>query len=84
MGLCDHHHSQNKEDLHHLKIPHWKNLGTSLGAQRLRLQLPMPEVQVWFLVGELRSHKSHGQKNQNIKQKQECNKFNKGFKNGSH
>lgn len=24
MGLCDHHHSQDKEDLHHLKIPHWK------------------------------------------------------------
>ena len=44
----------------------------------------MQEVQVWSLVGELRSHKSIGQKNQNIKQKQECNKFNKGFKNGSH
>ena len=26
----------------------------------------------------------HGQKNQNVKQKQYCNKFNKDFKNGPH
>ena len=41
-------------------------------------------VQVPSLVGELRSHMSPGQKNQNIKQKQYCNKFNKDFKNGAH
>ena len=32
-------------------------------------------VCVQFLVGELRSHVLHGQKKQNIKQKQYCNKF---------
>ena len=34
-------------------------------------------VWVQSLVGELRSHMPWGQKNQNIKQKQYCNKFNK-------
>ena len=32
------------------------------------------------LVGELRSHVPSGQKNQNMKQKQLCNKFNKDLK----
>ena len=34
--------------------------------------------------GELRSHMPLSQKNQNLKQKQYCNKFNKDFKNGLH
>ena len=36
------------------------------------------------LVGDLRSHISLGQKNQNIKQKQYYNKFNKYFKKFPH
>ena len=59
-------------------------LGTSLAVQWLRLCLPMQGVQVQSLVGELRSPMPRGQKNQNIKQKQYCNKFNKDFKNGPH
>ena len=38
-------------------------------------------VQVQSLVEELRSHMPCGQKNQSIKQKQYCNKFNKDLKN---
>ena len=43
--------------------------GTSLAVQWLRVHLPMQRVQVQSLVGELRSHMSHGQKKtpQNIK-----------------
>ena len=53
---------------------------TSLAVQWLRLHLPMQGVRVRPLVGELRSHMPHGQKNpQNIKQKQYCNKFKKDF-----
>ena len=37
--------------------------------QWLRLGLPLQEVQVQSLIGELRSHMPRGQKNQNIKQK---------------
>ena len=44
----------------------------------------MQGVQVWSLVGELRPHMPCGQKNQNIKQEEYCNKLNKDFKNGSH
>ena len=44
----------------------------------------MQGVQVQSLVGELRSHMPCGQKNQNIKQKQCCNKVNKDFKNRSY
>ena len=46
----------------------------------------MQEVQAQCLVGELRSHMPWGQKKnqQNIKQKQYCNKFIKNFKNGQH
>ena len=39
-------------------------------------------IRVQALLRELKSHKPHGQKNQNIKQKHYCNKFNKDFKNG--
>ena len=59
-------------------------MGTSLAVQWLRICLPMQGVWVRSLVGELRSHMPHGQKNQNIKQKQYCNKFNKDFKNCPH
>ena len=52
--------------------------GTSLAVQRLRLHLPVQGVQVRSLVRELRSHMPLGQKNQSIKQKHCCNKFNKG------
>ena len=43
-------------------------------------------VGVWAraLVEEIRSHMPVGQKNQNIRQKQYCNKFNKDFKNAPH
>ena len=57
--------------------------GTSLVVQLLGLHLPMQGVRVWFLVGELRPHMPHGQKNK-IKQKQYGNKFNKDFKNVPH
>ena len=40
----------------------------------------MQGMQVWSLVGELRSLIPGGQKNQTIKQKPYCNKFNKPFK----
>ena len=55
-------------------------LGTSLAVQWLRLCLPMQGVQVRYLVGELRSHVPHSQKNQKVRQKQYCNKFNKDLK----
>ena len=43
-------------------------LGTSpLVVQWLRLYLPMQGVQIQSLVGGLRSHVPHGQKNQNKK-----------------
>ena len=56
-----------------------KILGTSLAVQWLRPHLPMKGLQVWSLLGELRSHMPQGQKTktQNIKH---CNKFNKDFK----
>ena len=44
-------------------------MGTSPVIQWLRLGLPLQEVQVQSLIGELRSHMPRGQKNQNIKQK---------------
>ena len=43
----------------------------------------MQGVQVWSLVGELRSHMPSSQKKP-IKQKQYCNKFNKDFKKCPH
>ena len=57
----------------------------SLAVQWLRLDLPVQRVRVWSLARGLRSHMLHGQKkNQNIKQKQSCNKFNKDLRNGLH
>ena len=53
--------------------------GTSLVVQWLRLGLPIKGVQIQFLVWELISHMSQGQQNQNITEKQYCNKLNKNF-----
>ena len=58
--------------------------GTSLAFQWLRLRLPVQRG-----VGSIPGRGAkipHGwwPKNQNIKQKQYCNKFNKDFKNGPH
>ena len=58
----------------------------------LRPCLPMQGMWIWSLLRELNSHPLHGQKNQNIKQKQtnkqkqkqKCSKFKKDFKNGLH
>ena len=58
--------------------------GTSLAVLWSRLHFPMQAVWVQSLVRELGSHRPQGQKNQHIKQKQYCNKFNKDFKNGPH
>ena len=44
-------------------------------VQWLKLHLPAQEVWVPSLIGELRSYMLGGQKNQNGKQKQYCNKF---------
>ena len=55
---------------------------TSLEAQWLRPRLPMQGLWVPSLLRELRSHVPPGQKHQNIKQKQYCNKFYKDFKHG--
>ena len=41
-------------------------------------------MQIWSLVGELRSPMPREPENQNIKQKKYCNKFNKDFLNGPH
>ena len=51
-------------------------------VQWLRPQLMMQGVRVWSQGGKLRSHMTHGPKNQNIKQKQNCNKLNKDFNSG--
>ena len=63
-----------------------KKLGLEifLVVQWLSLCLPMQRVQIQSLVGELRSHMPHGQNTKNIKQKQNCDKFNEDFKNGLH
>ena len=53
------------------------------GSPVIRSSLPTQGVRVWSL-WELRSHMPHGQKNQNIKQKQYYNKFSKYFKSGPH
>ena len=61
-------------------------MGTSLEVQLFRLHRPMQGTQGRSLVKELRSH-THmlwGQKIENTKQKQYCNKLNKDFKNGPH
>ena len=58
--------------------------GTSLAVQRLRLQLPMQGVQVQHLALEAGIPHASQPKNQNIKQKQYCSKFNKDFLKGPH
>ena len=59
--------------------------GTSLVVQWLRLNLPIQGVWIWSLVGqEPKITHALWAKNQNIKQKPYCNKFNKDFKNGPH
>ena len=70
-------------------IKHWKYMKNFLSikekfwdllvVQWLILCLLMQGVWAWFPVGELRSHRPHGQKIK-IKQKQYGNKFNKDFK----
>ena len=52
-------------------------------VQWLRLHLVMQGVQVWSLVGELRSHISHSQKKKKS-QSRGSKKLNKDFKNGPH
>ena len=54
------------------------------GGPVAKTPLPMQGVQVQCLVRESRFHMPHGQKTQNIKQNQYCNKFNKDFKNSPH
>ena len=49
-------------------------------VQCLGFLLPTQGLQLGSVVGELGSHVSLGQKIQNIKQKQYCNKFNKDLK----
>ena len=46
----------------------------------VRLHLSMQKVQVWSLIGELRSHMASWPQNKNTKQKQYCKKLNKDFK----
>ena len=58
--------------------------GAYLMVQWLRLCLANWGVQAQSLVRKLRSHMLCSQKNQNIKQKQYCNKFNNDFKNDTH
>ena len=70
--------------LHCLPSSFLRSAGTSVAVQWFRLRLPTQGVRVRSLVGELRSHMPCGQKIQNIKQKQYCNKFSKDFKNGPH
>ena len=57
--------------------------GTFLVVQWLRLCLPMQGMQVQSLQGNKIPHALWSE-NQNIKQKQYCNKFKKDFKNGLH
>ena len=86
LGLDSQSHTQKLFPMYHLFF--WffcqKSIvfGTSLAVHWLKHHLPMEGMRVWSLVGELRSHIPRGPKNQNIKQKQYCNKFDKGFKNG--
>ena len=59
-------------------------IGTSLEVQRLRLHLPMQGC-VGSIPGQgIKIPHASWPKNQSIKQKQDCYKFNKDFENGSH
>ena len=62
----------------------WSKARDFPGGPVVRLHLLMQGVQVQSLVGELRPHMPQGQKNQNAKQKQYCDKFNEDSKNGLH
>ena len=62
----------------------WKHFRDFPGGPVARTSPSKQAVWVPSLVGELRSYIPWGQKNQNIKQKQYCNKFNQDFKNGPH
>ena len=66
----------------YLKKEKKHSAGTSLAVQWLRPHFPVQGVRVQTRVGKLRSHMTHGPKNQNVKQKQNCNKCNKDFKSG--
>ena len=68
----------------HRKYSMLKLCQDSLAVQWLRLHLPTQGVQVWSLVGELRTHMPWNQKTKHKQQKQYCNKFNKDFLNGPH
>ena len=57
--------------------------GTSLEIQSLKTLPPIKGVQIQSLGGAKIPHASQP-KNQNTKQKQYCNKFNKDFENGPH
>ena len=58
--------------------------GTSLAVQWLRLHLPL-QGNAGLIPGEgIKIPHASQPENQNIKQKQYCNKFNKDFKNGPH
>ena len=59
-------------------------VGDFLGIPVAKTLTSNAAVWVWSLVGQLRSHMPLDHKNQNIKQKQYCYKFNKDFKNGLH
>ena len=59
-------------------------LRISLVVQWFRLHLPIQGVRVLSLTGELRSDVLWGQKKQNVKQWQYCNKFNKDLKSCPH
>ena len=69
--------------LDHLVVPKRKEamettrVGTSLAVQWLKLRLPMQGVGLILVPKILHVL---GSKNQNIKQEQYCNKFNKDFK----
>ena len=59
-------------------------IGTSLEVQRLRLHLPMQGC-VGSIPGQgIKIPHASWPKNQSIKQKQDCYKFNKDFKNNPH
>ena len=61
-----------------------KSLGDFPGGPMVKTSPSSAGVAGGSLVSKLRSHMPCGQKSQNIKQKQHCNKFNKDLKNGPH
>ena len=59
-------------------------LGTSLVVQWLGLHLPTQGLWIRSLVGKLGSHMPWGPRNQSIKPRQGCGRFNEDFLNGPH